>query len=162
LYSVLFKKYRNQPVRIFEMGLGSNDPAIPFTMRNGRPGASVRAWQELFPGACVYGADIDRAVLFQEQRIKTFYCDQLDQGAILQLWSQPDLQEPMDVIIDDGLHTFEGNTSFLEGSIERLRPGGIYIIEDIELGTASKWYDRLEMIYLKRYPTYEFAFVALP
>jgi hypothetical protein len=162
VYSILFERYRNQPVRIFEMGLGSNNPEIPFTTRNGRPGASLRAWRGLFPHAHVYGADIDRAALFQEERIKTFYCDQLDQAAILQLWSQPDLQDPMDAIIDDGLHTFEGNTSFLEASLEHLSSGGVYVVEDIEQATVPRWYDRLETIYSKRYPTYEFAFMALP
>jgi SAM-dependent methyltransferase len=162
VYSALLKRYRNQPLRIFEIGLGSNNPEIPFTMRNGRPGASLRAWRELFPHAHVYGADIDRAVLFQEERIKTFYCDQLDQAVILQLWSQPDLQDPLDVIIDDGLHTFEGNTSFLEASLKHLSPGGLYVVEDIEQGTVPGWYDRIETIYSKRYPTYEFAFVVLP
>jgi len=162
VYSALFKKYRNQPLRIFEMGLGSNDPDIPFTMRNGRPGASLRAWQELFPRAHVYGADIDRAALFAEGRIKTFYCDQLDRAVILQLWSEPDLKDPLDIIIDDGLHTFEGNTSFLEASLDRLRPGGLYVVEDIEHGTVPSWYDRIETIYAQRYPAYEFAFVILP
>ncbi len=162
VYSVLFKRYRNQPVRIFEMGLGSNNPDIPFTMRNGRPGASLRAWRELFPQAHVYGADIDRAVLFQEEGIKTFYCDQLDSAEILHLWSQTGLEDPLDVIIDDGLHTFEGNTSFLEASLEQLSPGGLYVVEDIEHRTVPGWYDRIETMYSKRYPTYEFVFVALP
>src|SRR6185295_20404900 len=129
------------------------------TTRNGRPGAPLRAWQEVFPRAHVYGADIDRAALFAEGRIKTFYCDQLDRAVILQLWSEPDLKDPLDIIIDDGLHTFEGNTSFLEASLDRLRPGGLYVVEDIEHGTVPSWYDRIETIYAQRYPAYEFAFV---
>jgi len=162
VYSVLFKKYRKRPVRIFEMGLGSNNPNIPFTMRNGRPGASLRAWRELFPRAYVYGADIDHDSLFQEERIKTFYCDQLDHAVIRQLWSQPDLRDPLDIIIDDGLHTLEGNTSLLEASLDHLSPGGIYVVEDIEHGTVPSWYERIETVYSKRYPAYEFIFVALP
>jgi len=155
VYSVLFRKYRSQPGRIFEIGLGSNNFGC-------REGASLRAWRELFPRVLVYGADIDRALLFQEERIKTFYCDQLDQAAILQLWSQPDLQRPLDVIIDDGLHTFEGNISFLDSSIDHLSPGGLYIVEDIEQEAVARWHDRIETIYSKRYPTYEFVFVVLP
>jgi hypothetical protein len=162
VYSVIFHKYRNQPVRIFEMGLGSNNPDILFTMRNGRPGASLRAWRELFPRAHVYGADIDRESLFQEERIKTFYCDQLDHAVIRQLWSQPDLRDPLDIIIDDGLHTLEGNTSLLEISLDHLSPGGIYVVEDIEHGSVPSWYERIETVYSKQYPSYEFVFVALP
>ena len=118
--------------------------------------------RELFPHALVYGADIDRRILFQEDRIKTFYCDQLDRSSIRELWSQPDLQAGLDIIIEDGLHTFEANVSFLEESLDRLRPGGIYICEDIMWNRIDEWLDRLETSYSKQYPTYEFAFVVLP
>jgi hypothetical protein len=163
IYSVLFGKLRDQPLLIFELGLGTNNPNFPFSMGvNGRPGASLRGWRELFPHAIVYGADIDRDVLFEEDRIKTFYCDQLDSVAIRDVWSQPELQGGMDIIIDDGLHTFEGNTSFLDGSLDRLRPGGVYVIEDILQETIAKWHNQLETIYSKRFPNHEFALVMLP
>jgi hypothetical protein len=67
----------------------------------------------------------------------------------------------MDIIIEDGLHTFEANISFLEGSLEHLHPGGIYVIEDIGWDSFDKWYERLETVYSKQYPKYEFAFVVL-
>jgi predicted methyltransferase len=129
---------------------------------NGRPGASLRGWRELFPRAQVYGADIDRGILFEENRIKTFYCDQLDRAAIRDLWSQDVLQGGIDIIIDDGLHTFEGNTSFLDGSLEHLRPDGVYVVEDIRKETFEKWRNQMESLYLKRFPDYEFVLVALP
>lgn len=163
IYSALFGKLRDQRLLIFELGLGTNNPKLPSTMGiEGRPGASLRGWRELFPHALVYGADIDRDILFEEDRIKTFYCDQLDSVAIRDLWSQPALKGGFDIIIDDGLHTFEGNTSFLDGSLERLRPGGVYVIEDIDNETILKWHNQLETIYLKRFPNHEFAFVTLP
>jgi hypothetical protein len=145
------------------LGLGTNNPEVPSSIGlYGRPGGSLRGWRELFPNALVYGADIVRANLFQEDRIKTFYCDQLDQASIRELWAQPELQGGMDIIIEDGLHTFEANVSFLEGSLAHLRPGGIYIIEDIAKSMAERWYDQLEKIYSVQYKTYDFAFVVLP
>jgi hypothetical protein len=163
IYSVLFGKVRDLPLRIFELGLGTDNPEIPSSMKsNGHPGASLRGWRELFPRAFVYGADIDRDILFQEDRIKTFYCDQLDSVAIRSLWSQPDLQGGMDIIIDDGLHTFEANISFLEGSLEQLRLGGIYVVEDILQEAIERWHDRLEAIYSKRFPNHELALLELP
>jgi hypothetical protein len=163
VYSLLFKESCDRPLRVFELGLGTNNPGLASTMGvDGRPGASLRGWREIFPNALIYGADIDRNILFQEERIKTFYCDQLDQGAIRELWSQPDLHDGMDVIIEDGLHTFEANISFLEGSLDHLRPGGVYIIEDIVQETIEKWYEQIETVLTKKYPTYEFAFVRLP
>lgn len=163
VYSALFKGRYDQPLRILELGLGTNNPDLPSTMGVfGVPGASHRGWRELFPHALVYGADIDRRILFQEDRIKTFYCDQLDRSSVRDLWSQPDLQAGVDIIIDDGLHTFEANVSFLEGSLDHLRPGGIYVCEDIMWNLVKEWYDRLETIYSKQYPAYEFAFAVLP
>ena len=104
VYSALFKGKYDQPLRILELGLGTNNPALPSTMGVfGVPGASHRGWRELFPHALVYGADIDRGILFQEDRIKTFYCNQLDQSSIRELWSYPDLQAGVDIIIEDGL-----------------------------------------------------------
>jgi hypothetical protein len=163
VYSALFKRHYHQPLRIFELGLGSNNPDVPSNMGVfGVPGASLRGWRELFPHALMYGADIDRGILFQEDRIKTFYCDQLDRSSIRELWSRPDLQAGVDIIIEDGLHTFEANVLFLEESLDHLRPGGIYVCEDIMWNRVDEWCDRLETIYSKQYPTYEFAFVVLP
>ena len=163
VYSALFKAWYGQPLRIFELGLGTNSPHLPSSMGVfGVPGASLRGWRELFPHALVYGADIDRGILFEEDRIKTFYCDQLDRSSIRELWSHSDLQAGADIIIDDGLHTFEANISFLEGSLDHLRPGGIYVCEDIMWDRLDEWYDRLETKYSKQYPTYEFVFAVLP
>jgi len=163
VYSVLFGKLRGKPLRIFELGLGTNNPDLLSSMGvYGRPGASLRGWRELFPHALVFGADIDRDILFEEDRIKTFYCDQLDRVAIRDLWAQPALQGGMDILIEDGLHTFEGNISFLEGSLEQLRPGGVYVVEDILQPTLGQWRERLETVYSKQYPNHEFALVTLP
>jgi SAM-dependent methyltransferase len=163
VYSVLFADLRNRPLRVFELGLGSNNSNMPFHMGvNGKPGASLRGWREIFPNAQVFGADIDREALFQEHRIKTFYCDQLSRSAVNDLWSNLDMQVGADIIIEDGLHTFVGNISFLEGSLEHLRPGGIYVIEDICQNTAEEWFNKIDKDYRKRYPTYEFVFVSLP
>jgi len=162
VYSALFKDRSNEPVRIFELGLGTNNTELPSNMGPyGAPGASLRGWRELFPNARVYGADVDRSILFEEDRIKTFYCNQLDQSSIRDLWSNPGLNEGADILIEDGLHTFEGNISFLEGSLRHLRPGGIYVTEDIMLNDVEAWYDRLESVYAKQNPTYEFAFAVI-
>jgi len=162
LYSALFNDRRDQALRILELGLGSNNEEVLSNMGVfGAPGASHRGWRQLFPRSLVYGADIDRRILFEEDRIKTFYCDQLDKSVIRELWSRPELRDGVDIMIEDGLHTFEANVSFLEASLEHLRPGGIYVAEDVGWDTFDKWYDRLEKVYAKQYPTYEFAFVVL-
>lgn len=163
VYSTLFRKFRNRPVSIFELGLGTNNPSLVSTMGvYGKPGASLRGWRECFPQALVCGADIDRDILFQEDRIKTFYCDQRDSAAIRHLWAESALKTGADIIIDDGLHTFEGNISFLEQSLDRLRLGGFYVVEDILQEDLTQWRGALETSYSKRFPNHEFALVELP
>jgi hypothetical protein len=163
IYSSLFASRFNEPFVILEVGLGTNNPNLISTMGvAGRPGASLRGWRELFPNALVYGADIDRDILFEEDRIKTFFVDQLDSAAIVALWSQPGLTAGADIIIDDGLHRFDGNSLFCDHSLEHLRPGGLYVIEDISNTELDEWRKHLDTVYSKRFPDYEFALVELP
>jgi hypothetical protein len=162
IYSELFKERTSQSLVLLELGLGTNNPDLPSNMGVfGIPGASLRGWRDVFPNAAVYGADIDRAILFEENRIKTFYCDQLSASSIEELWSHRELQGGADIIIDDGLHTLEANVSFLGGSLKLLRPGGIYIVEDILWGDIDEWYAGFETVYAKKYPNFEFAFVII-
>jgi tetratricopeptide (TPR) repeat protein len=39
--------------------------------------------------------------------------------------------ERFDIIIDDGLHSFDANTTFFRSSVQKLKSNGYYIIEDI-------------------------------
>jgi hypothetical protein len=132
VYYQLFKDIKDKPLNLFELGIGTNNIAIPCNMGpNGRPGASLRAWRAFFPNASIYGADIDKNCLFTEERIKTVYCDQLNPGIIRSMW---DTLPNMDIIIEDGLHTFEANVTFFENSIHKLKDAGVFIIEDINHG----------------------------
>ncbi len=162
IYSALLDSLHDRPLRIFELGLGTNNPEYPFNMgKDGTVGASLRAWKQLFPKASIYGADIDQGSLFEEDRIQTFHCDQLEKAAIAELWSQPELRSGMDLIIDDGLHTFEGNISFMEGSLSQVRKGGHYVIEDIAGTILPRWRGLLDDYY-SRHLDHEFAIVELP
>jgi hypothetical protein len=130
-YSLLLGISRESIGTVFECGIGTTNLTLPSNMgRTGSPGASLRAWRDYFPNAQIYGADIDREVLFEEERISTFYVDQLSESAITQMWSQiPNLN--FDLIIDDGLHTFEAGVTFYENSIAKLKDSGVYVIEDV-------------------------------
>jgi len=131
-YYSIFSSLRDQQLRIFELGLGTNNLAVPSNMgADGRPGASLYGWEEFFPNAQIFGADIDDGILFTTDRIKTFFCDQTNPAVIRNMWRDPTLQEEFDIIIEDGLHTFLANVCFFENSIHKLKAGGYYIIEDI-------------------------------
>lgn len=131
LYDFLFGLAGPGIRRVFELGLGSNNPAFPFHMANGMPGASLRGWAEYFPQAEIFGADLDRDCLFSEPRIKTFGVDQFDRKEAREMFAR--LGGEFDLILDDGCHVFTANATFLETAFRQLRPGGLYIVEDINL-----------------------------
>jgi hypothetical protein len=125
---------RQDNIRLFELGLGTNNINVLSNMGiNGKPGASLYGWRTYFPNSMVFGADIDKNILIQHPKIKTFYCDQTNIQSIKELWEQPLLQEDnFDIIIEDGLHEFYANVCFFENSIHKLKHKGYYIIEDIK------------------------------
>jgi hypothetical protein len=62
---------------LLEVGLGTNNLDVVSNMGSGgRPGASLFAYRDFLPRARIYGADIDRGILFEDERIKTFFVDQ--------------------------------------------------------------------------------------
>jgi len=146
VYYSLFSPIRNEPIRLFELGIGSNNPKIPSNMSvRGRPGASLRAWRDFFPKSTIFGADIDVFCLMTENRLKTFYCDQTNPVIIRNMWQHDSLlHDEFDIIIEDGLHTYDANKCFFESSCHKLKKGGVYCIEDIETKNLSKYYELVE------------------
>ena len=153
VYHELFKSMTDRALNVFELGLGTNNTNFLSNMGpNGRPGASLRAWRDYFPRSSIFGADIDKGVLFEEDRIRTAYCDQTNPVVVRSMWeSLPD----MDIIIDDGLHTFEANVTFFENSIHKLKPTGMFVIEDIDNLNIERFRSKIAEWRLT-FPTYLF------
>jgi hypothetical protein len=130
-YHALFAPHRNSMQAFLEVGLGTNNVDTPSNMGvGGTPGASLRAWRSYFPHSRIYGADIDKRILFEEQRISTFFIDQLSQASIKDALA-PFSRPAFDVILDDGLHRIDANVTLHTHAMPYLRHGGYYIIEDI-------------------------------
>jgi hypothetical protein len=76
--------------------------------------SSTHPWfEDYFTKANIFGADIDSDILFEEERIKTFYCDQTSPESIAELWSKFDSVQ-FDFLLEDGLHTYDANICFFE------------------------------------------------
>ena len=158
-YSKLFNNLRTKDINFFELGLGTNNINIPCNMgRLGTPGASIRAWKEYFPNANIYGADIDKTILFNEDRIKTFYCDQTNSIEIQKMWEN--INNNFDIIIDDGLHEFNANLNFLKNSLNKLNHNGYYIIEDVVNGELDFWKKEIKKLH-NEFPSFEFKIIKL-
>jgi SAM-dependent methyltransferase len=132
-YSLVFGLRRNEIKTVVECGIGTNNPALKSSMGvEGKPGASLRMWREYFPNANIIGCDIDNNILFSEERVNTFHCDQTSPESIKTFLSNAEIIEgSVDIIIDDGLHEYYAGVCFFENIIASLRPDGIYIIEDV-------------------------------
>ncbi len=139
-YSLLFNKKRFHIKKLLEVGLGTDDKNMASNMSslNGKPLASVRAWRDYFPNAQIYGADIDKNILKDEERIKTFYVDQTDPNTIKDLFKNIGVTD-FDIILEDGLHEFKANICFFENSIHFLSDDGFYIIEDVYFKDKPKF-----------------------
>jgi hypothetical protein len=125
---------RSSNVRISEIGLGTNNLDVPSNMGfTGSPGASCRAFRDYDPNIWVYGGDVDRRILFSDDRINTQYVNQLDLDS---LCSYMLLTKPH-ILIDDGLHTPRANFNVLAAALEYKASSGDelsefwLIIEDI-------------------------------
>ena len=132
-YHSLFSNIQDKKLNIFEVGLGSVDPKVTFHMsysnKNYSPLASLKAWRDYFKNSKIFGADIDTKILKNSERIETFFVDMLDKQSIENMWNK--INSKMDIIIDDGFHSYEANINFFENSINFLKTDGFYIIEDV-------------------------------
>ena len=81
----------------------------------------------------IFGADVDPKTMFSEKGIKTFLCNQSVPYSFSFLKNLPEL----DVIIDDGLHSFSANFNTLLTCIHKLKKNGLYIIEDLKQETVE-------------------------
>lgn len=141
VYHALMKKHNRCDIRLFEMGIGTVNSSIESNMGpSGMPGASLRGWRDYFKSGEIHGADIDDTILFTEDRIHTYYCDQTDSCSIESMWNKAaPSNEEFDFIIDDGLHSFAANKCFFEYSIDKLKSSGLYVIEDVVNGEIKNW-----------------------
>lgn len=161
-YDEIFKSMRNKSLSLFELGLGTNNLDVKSNMGpNGKPGASLRGWKEYFRNSKIYGADIDKRILFEEDDIKTFHCDQTNKSSIDEMWSNNLLKDIFfDIIIEDGLHEFSANLIFLKNSLYKLNTNGYYIVEDLLPETVKMF--EIEIENLKNeYPNHIFEIIKL-
>jgi SAM-dependent methyltransferase len=90
-------------------------------------GHSLRMWREYFQNAAIIGIDIRKPTL-DLAGCEFYLCSQVDRGLIDKLLKD----RLLDVVIDDGSHKLPHQIQSCQHLFPYLRPGGIYIIEDIQ------------------------------
>jgi hypothetical protein len=132
IYQSLFYPIKNNSINLLEIGIGTLIPSVPSSMvgyglSHYKQGASLRSFRDFFPNGKIYGGDVQKDCMFEEDRIKTFLFDStnIDEcNNVLQ-----DLT--FDIIIDDGLHEANAQLNTFSNLFPRLKKGGYYFIEDI-------------------------------
>lgn len=116
IYHHHFAKFREHEAHVVEVGIYS--------------GGSLLMWKHYFgPNARITGIDIEPACkAYEEEQISIYIGDQADR----EFWKKFRASTPpIDVFIDDGGHSAEQQIVTLEEVLPHLRPGGVYLCEDI-------------------------------
>jgi len=116
VYHRHFDRFRNTDVHILEIGIYS--------------GGSLELWREYFGPRChVYGVDVEEACLrYARDSIEVFIGDQADRD----FWRRFRRDVPkLDIVVDDGGHQPDQQTTSLEELLPHLSPGGLYVVEDV-------------------------------
>ena len=122
IYEDYFSKLQNHKLSILEIGIWS--------------GESLKLWKEYFPNAEIIGIDkSDDCVQCQPLGTTSFLVDQADEKQLIK-FSQDKL---FDIIIDDGSHYSPHQILSFQVLFERLKPEGLYIVEDIHCSYEQKF-----------------------
>ena len=109
-YENAFKPYRDKDITLLEIGIAQ--------------GQSLRMWREYFTNARIIGYDIrDNGV--QCPGCKLVYKDATDSNSFNEI-------NNLDIIIDDGSHQFDHQLKSLIFLFDKLKSGGLYVIEDVQ------------------------------
>jgi hypothetical protein len=122
LYAMLFDPIRGEVRNALEVGV--------------EMGRSLMVWHDYFPDAAIYGIDIFeirdpervRVELDSFKRVQIFKANSQHKETVDALGLTPN---SMDIVIDDGDHSFVGQERTLNVMWPYVRPGGYYIIEDV-------------------------------
>ena len=148
-YEKWMRDMRGNNGALFELGLGTNNPEIPSNMGgNFVTGGSLRAWATYFPKFQIFGADIDRDALFQDDRINTCWVDQTKPKSFESIYSMLH-DKQLDFIIIDGLHQPYADILSVRKLLPYLKIKGHIFIEDVE---ESSWIRFIWGVSLKLLP----------
>jgi hypothetical protein len=123
IYHRHFAKFRGREVHVLEIGVFS--------------GGSLEMWKHYFGPKCrIYGVDIQEACRsYEDDSVKIFIGDQSDPN----FWTHFKKEVPfLDIVIDDGGHQFHQQRPTLDELLPHLRPGGVYLCEDLH-GSKNKF-----------------------
>ena len=136
VYDVLLAPLRQQPITVLELGLLQHNVqrGIGGTAFTDAP--SLRMLAEYFPKGRIFGFDIQDFSGFSHERCSVFRGDQAERRDLEALCETAGV-DAFDVIIDDALHASRHQQISLGVLFRRLKPGGLYFVEDLHYQPAG-------------------------
>lgn len=139
-YYRLFEPMKDSVRSLIEIGIGTKQLMDPIVGTRYNPGASLRAWGDFFPVAQIIGLDIEKSVFFQTNKIQCYYMDQSCPKSIINTIKAIKNIE-INIVIDDGSHVVDHMITSYKTIKNFLAPGGLYIIEDIQVKDLQDFID---------------------
>ena len=128
LYGRRLAQSRRRIRTVLEIGIGGAE-------KPNAGGGSLRMWKRYLPHAQIYGIDIHKKNI-NEPRITIFQGSQSDREFLEQVAARIG---PVDLLIDDGSHIGDHIHVSFDTLFPKVRPGGLYVIEDLHTSYWSKY-----------------------
>lgn len=115
VYDHLFEKFRDKPITFVEVGVLG--------------GGSLFMWRDFFgPQARIIGIDLNPAAKkWEATGFEIFIGDQADPN----FWKGVSSQiGPIDILLDDGGHTFLQQVTTAQATLDLIVDGGLFVVED--------------------------------
>lgn len=123
--SLQHNKAGGEQLRMLEIGFGVGEPTA---------GSSTELWRTVFPGAEIHIMEYaDSPLLVPYSQAFNFKLHRGDQSNLTTLAAvAASAPGGFDIIIDDGGHKMRHQLMSMTGLWPHVRPGGVYIVEDVE------------------------------
>jgi hypothetical protein len=128
-YAVHFRRFRNRKLNLLEIGVGGYAHDIG--------GRSLMLWSAYFRRGRIVGLDIEDKTRLSRGRIKVYQGSQVDPVGLKQLVASEG--GAFDIIIDDGSHENAHQIESFRLLFSHVKPGGIYVIEDLQTSYWSQY-----------------------
>lgn len=121
IYAKRMEHLRDQPIKLLELGVFY--------------GASLAMWRDYFPNGEIHGVDLDCERCDGVAGVTLHKFDVSDRRLLEELTAK---HGPWDIIVDDASHTMKHQQRTFDIMWPSIKPGGLFIIEDLHTSFMPK------------------------
>lgn len=122
-YENYIAHFRELPIFLLEIGIWH--------------GESLRMWSDYFKNGKIFAIDVNPEFLINENRILSAVANQSKRQDLINIFPN----QKFHIIVDDGGHKMDQQQISLGCLIDRLLPGGFYLLEDLHTSNLEGYRD---------------------